>query len=154
VRKWLVPLTVFMLIVAPVAVRALTGVESGSVDLQRAEWRTGTISTTSTTWTDVPGLSGSLVCAVNEVSATLSVGITGAQAGFQVQIDDGATLRPGPAYFTPSPTTAFSYTFVINASTFEGSDSHAFDVQWRSPTGNTVNLVRGGVNLVYQHGTC
>jgi len=36
---------------------------------------------------------------------------------------------------------------------FEADDHHAFDVEWRSPTGAETTLERGTFNLKYERGT-
>jgi hypothetical protein len=148
---------VVLLVTVPIVVLAATGGGSGRTDRQRFRFRTGSISTSSTTWHDVPGLSGVLICAIKEVSATASVNVAGAPALFRVQVDTAAVFHPGAARFNPPPggvIESFSYTFVDSVGTFEGSDGHAISLQWRSVTGGRVTMTRGDVNLIFQSGTC
>jgi hypothetical protein len=154
-RMGLLVSLVALLVTIPMVVLATTGGGGGNADRQRFKFRTGVISTSSKVWKDVPGL-GVLVCAIREVSATASVNLSGAPALFRVQIDSGAVFQPGPARFNPprSGVQSFSYTFVDSAGTFEGSDSHAIILQWRSLTGGSVSMTRGDINLIFQTGTC
>lgn len=144
------------LVCIPLAVMASTGSGGSALDQQGMLYRDSTTSTSSKTFADVPGLSGLQVCAAagTEVSVTVSVGLSGASASFQVQVDDMTTpIRPGAIKFDPaSGSTGFSFTFADNISQFNGGDSHTFDLQWRSPTGGTVNLNRGDVNALFQLG--
>jgi hypothetical protein len=155
-RRILIVMVVAAVLVAvPVAVIAVTGSGAGRADRQRFAFRTGTITTSSTSWTDIPGLSGS-VCGVRAISATVSVNLSGGSALFRVQVDSGAIFAPGAARFTPPGTgvESFSYTFVNSLGTFEGSDGHFISVQWRSATGAPVSMGRGALNLIFQAGTC
>ena len=113
------------------------------------------VSTSTSAWTDVPGMTVGPICAAGGVSATLSVNLKGAQAGFRVQVDSGATMRPGPAYWhATTDSNAFSFTFVSLVGEFEGSASHAFNLQWRAPSG-TAQMLRGDLRLIYlDPGTC
>lgn len=139
----------------PLAVLAARGNLSGNLDLQKARWTTTAVSTSSAQWRNVPGLARLPACTLNQVSATLSVTIGGAPANFRVIIDSvpEAPMKPGTARFVPDGDESFSYTFVANTGPFEDDDSHVFGVQWRSPTGGTVSLYRGALNLLYQAGT-
>jgi hypothetical protein len=156
-KGWRVAAVAFVagiLVAVPAIVFGATGNHAGALDSQRAAFRTGKISTTSTTFTDIPGLIV-LACAKNEVSASVSLGLAGGPAAFQVQIDSGATLDPGSVQFDPTGATpAFSFVWATNAGTFEGSDGHAFTVQWRSVNGQTVSLNRGLLNVQFENGTC
>jgi hypothetical protein len=155
-RKWLVFGAIVAAVVGGIqlAVMASTGSGASALDQQGMLYRDSTVSTTSKTYADVPGLSGLQVCAANntEVSVTMSVGMTGAAANFQVQLDDTTIIRPGAIKFDPAGgSTGFSFTYVQTV-TSTSDDSHTFDLQWRSPTGGTVNLNRGDLNALFQLG--
>jgi hypothetical protein len=155
-RKPLVVIASVLLFAATaVVVLAARGNLSGNLDLQKARWTTTAVSTSSTQWRNVPGLTRLPACTLNEVSLTLSVTIRGAPAGFRAIMDGvpEAPMRPGAARFVPDGQESFSYTFVANTVPFEDDDSHTFGVQWRSPTGGQVRLDRGALNLLYQAGT-
>jgi hypothetical protein len=139
----------------PLAVLAARGNLSGNLDLQKARWTTTAVSTSSTQWRNLPGLARLPACTLNEVSATLSVTVGGAPVNFRAIIDSvpEAPMKPGTARFVPNGDESFSFTFVGNTAPFEDDDSHVFGIQWRSPTGGTVSLYRGALNLLYQAGT-
>lgn len=144
-----------VLIAAPLAVFAASGLTSGTADRQFAKWTTNKASTSSTAWHDVPGLSRLTACTLHEVSANLSVTVSGAPVRFRVIIDTPeGPMRPGNARFVPgADEESFSYTFVRNTFPFEADDTHLFSVQWRSPTGRMVTLQRGDLNLIFEEGT-
>jgi hypothetical protein len=148
--------SVVLLVAIPAGVLAVTIRNGSRLDHQRSAVRSNTASTSSTSWTDVPGLRGLDVCAAGSVSAAVSVDVSGAPVDLRVQWDDvPLALRPRVAHFDPSGgTTSFSFTFVGHMQSFEGSDGHLFDVQWRSPTGAPVTLNRGNVNLLFGRGSC
>jgi hypothetical protein len=161
-RKLLV-LAVLALAVAvavPLAVAAVSGRSGGDVDRQQAAWLTRSLSTSSTQWKTIQRLSFTAgrtapytLCLRHGFSVSLSAGLRGAPVLFRVLMDGGPTLDPRPARFVPSPDRrTFSATFVGSAGTFEGSDRHALEVQWRSPTGGAVTLDEGVANALFERG--
>jgi hypothetical protein len=154
-RKPLVIIGGLVLLAAvPAAVLATSGVFGSALDRQAARWTTTSATTSSTTWRNVPRLSVTR-CTVNQVTATVSVTVRGAPVLFRAIIDGvpEAPMRPGSARFVPNGTQSFSYSFVARTAPFEADDTHRFTVQWRSPTGTTVTLRRGVLNLLFQRGT-
>jgi hypothetical protein len=150
--KWVALLVLVALVAVPVAVwAASSGRYDGNVDRQRAKFRRSSITTSSTTWSDVPVL-GVSICAVNEISATLSVNLTGALARFRMLGEQGNVIQPGPAQFDPTGVESFSFTFVTNVGTFEADDRHSVRVQWRSPTGAAATMTQGALNVLYERG--
>jgi hypothetical protein len=145
---------VLVLAAVPVAVLGANGVFGGALDRQAAKWRTTAVSTSSTAWRNVPGLSLTR-CTRNQVTSMLSVTMRGAPVLLRMVIDDvpEAPTRPGPARFVPSGTESFSHAFVGRTGPFEADDTHRFDIQWRSPSGGQVTLVRGAHNLLFQRGS-
>jgi hypothetical protein len=138
----------------PAVVLAASGGTNSSLDLQRSKFTTTTATTSSRTFQPIPGLSGLNICALNQVTATLSVELNGAPAGFQIRIDAAGTMQPGAVRLVPAgPHDSFSFTFVNSVAPFEANDNHSFDVEWRSPTGAATTLERGTFNLQYQRGT-
>jgi hypothetical protein len=138
----------------PAVVLAASGGTNSSLDLQRSKFTTTTATTSSRTFQPIPGLSGLNICALNQVTATLSVELNGAPAGFQIRIDAAGTMQPGAVRLVPAgPHDSFSFTFVNSVAPFEANDNHSFDVEWRSPTGSATTLERGTFNLQYQRGT-
>jgi hypothetical protein len=147
-------------IVAVAVAIAATGQLGSQVDHQRAVWRDTPVSTSSTSWQTIPGLSfagTNRVCAHNEVSAQVSLTLQGATVFVRVLLGNAAVdrvMNPPVARFVPGATpTSHSYTFVGNASGFEADDRQTIQLQWRSASGAAVTLRRGDLNVVYQRGT-
>jgi hypothetical protein len=153
-RTFIIFLAAVAVLGLPAAVLAASGGFSSSMDLQASKFTTTTATTSSKTFRPVPGLSGLTVCALQQVTATLSVELNGAPAGFQIRVDGGGTMSPGAIRFVPAgPHDSFSFTFVRSVGPFEANDNHSFDVEWRSPSGAATTLERGTFNLQYQRGT-
>jgi hypothetical protein len=143
-----------LLVAAPVLVLAADGRFGGEVDRQSASWTTTAVSTSSTEWRNVPRLALTR-CTRHQVTATVSVTVSGAPVFFRV-VADGvpeAPFKPGAARFVPDGTESFSYTFVGNTAPFEADDTHRFNVQWRSGDGSQVTLLRGDLNILFQRGS-
>src|SRR5215467_15947729 len=62
---------------------------SSSLDQQASSFTTTTARTSSTRFRPVPGLPEIRICALKQVTATLSAELSGAPAGFQVHVDFG-----------------------------------------------------------------
>jgi hypothetical protein len=153
-RKWVVLLALVAAVMVPVAVwAAVTGQYNGNVDRQRAKFRIAALTTSSTSWHDVPVLNVT-ICSFNEMSATLSVTLIGARARFRMLGEAGNVIKPGPAEFAPNGVESFSFTFVTSASGSGDDDHHSLKVQWRSPTGAPVTMRRGDLNVFYELGVC
>jgi hypothetical protein len=154
-RRWIVALALAILaaIAAPLAVWAVvtSGTYQGNVDRQRAKFRRTPLTISGSAWHDIPVLSVR-ICAVNEVSATLSVTLAGGRAIFRMLGEQGNVIQPGVAQFAPTGTESFSYTFVTSVGTFEADDRHSLKVQWRSATGAAATLKRGDLNVLYERG--
>lgn len=157
-RIWIMAAAVLAVLAVPAAVLAVSsafaGRSSASVNRQVSAFTATQVSTSSTSFKPVPGLTGLPACALHQVSATLSVELSGAPAGFRVRIDSGAVMEPGAIRFVPSGAhDSFSFTFVRSVSPFEANDHHVFDVEWRSPSGSVVTLGRGTFSLLFERGT-
>jgi hypothetical protein len=156
-KRWIVLAVVMAALVSiPTAVLASTG-STGSagspVNLQQGVWRVGNLSTMSTSFQPVAGLSAK-ICALGEVSATVSLVGAGAPMGVLIQVGGVVPMEPGAMRFAPQGTAdSTSFTFVWNAQPDEGYDNHIFDLEWRSPSGARSTLQRATMNLVYQKGT-
>jgi hypothetical protein len=147
-------------IVAVAVAVAATGRLGSRVDRQNAAWRDTAVSTSSTSWQTIPGLSFTgthRICAHNEVSAQVSLTLRGAPVFVRVLLGNAAVdrvMRPGRARFEPGAgATSHAYTFVGNATGFEADDRQIIQVQWRSANGAAVTMTRGDVNVVHQRGT-
>lgn len=145
---------VLVLAATPLAVFGMGIRTSSALDRQVAEWTNRGMSTSSTAWRNVPRLGRVEACTLRQVTASLTVTISGAPASFRVVVDTPeAAMRPGPAHFVPDGRETFSATFTRSTIPFEDDDSHVFSVQWRSPTGERVQLASGLLNLAFQDGT-
>jgi hypothetical protein len=141
-------------VTVPVVVWAAGARLGSEVERQAAKWTTSNARTSSAAWRNVPGLRRLTICSVGQVSAALSVTVRGAPVRFRVIIDTPeGPMRPGAVRFVPDGTESFSFTFVRRTIPFEADDTHTFSVQWRSPTGQTVRLIGGALNLVFKRGT-
>jgi len=150
-----VAVAVVVVALVPVAVLAVSGNVTGPVKRQSAAFTTDHVTTTSKTFANITALSGIQVCAVDEVSVNVSLGLSGAAADAQVMLD-GVAIRPGAVRFqTNGKVDSFSFTFVTNATASGGFDNHVIDVQWRSVSGLATNLYGGTANVIYNsNGTC
>jgi hypothetical protein len=154
-RKMLIAILVLAVVVGvPSVVLAASGGSSSSLDLQGSKWTNTAVTTSSKTFRPISRLSGLNICALKQVTASLSVQLRGAPAGFQIRVDGGGLMEPGAVRFVPAgPLDSFSFIFVQSVGPFEANDHHSFDVEWRSPTGAATTLVQGTFNLQYQRGT-
>ncbi len=154
-RKWVAAVIVVGLMLAiPLGVIAATTRVGSKLERQRAVSRTGTVATSSQDWRTIRAMH-KLICSIGEVSAAATVDVTGAPVQIRILQDSGPTMDPGRARFNPGAgTTTFAYNAVNNTGTFEGLDDHAFELQWRSPTGNRVELHSASMNLLFERGDC
>jgi len=154
-RRLLLLLGVSLLIVAaPVAVFAANHNFNGAAERQSAKWTTSGGSISGTGWRNVPDL-GITRCTVREVSETATFTVSGGPVRFRAVVDGvpEAPMKPGVVRFVPNGKESVTYTFVGNTAPFEADDDHRFNIQWQSPTGATIRLHAGAVNLVFQAGT-
>ena len=156
-RRWIVLAVAAMVAAAvPAAVLATTtGAGDGATNCQSFASTTAAVSTSSSAWQDVPGLTRSVTSHAGMV-VTVSVRATGAPFGLQVTDDSVAGVAiapPGPAFFAPpsgSGTTSFSFTWSDPGIT-AAMHGHTITVQWRrtSSTGTTT-LHAGDVAVLYE----
>jgi hypothetical protein len=154
-------LVALVAVAVPLALAAGPSRTGGKLDRQRAAWRTDAVSTSSTQWRTISRLSfvasgtaNRTLCAKHELSLSLSVDLHGAPVLFRAVLDSGGTFAPGRARFVPtSDSRTYAATFVGLAGTFEASDRHALEVQWRSPSGGQVTLDGGVANVLFEQGT-
>lgn len=147
-------------VLVPLAIAAGPNRVGGKLDRQQAAWWSDPVSTSSRQWRTIgrlsfvaSGTANRTLCAEHELSLALSADLHGAPVLFRVVLDGGGTFAPGPARFVPAADSrTFAATFAGIAGTFEGSDRHALEVQWRSPSGHPVTLDGGLVNVLYEQG--
>lgn len=116
-------------------------------------WRTAEVSTTSKTFTKVPG-SADAPASIFPIIVNVSASVSGAPVEFRVLSTNvgGQTSagEPGSTRFVPAAGGAdsFSYQWIVP----NGSAAiHANDLrlQWRSPSGKAVHLLRADMAVSY-----
>jgi hypothetical protein len=158
-RKWLALAATAALVVAiPVAVLAATGHGSTPVNCIASQFRTDPVSTSSPDWHLVPGLR-TLITQVRPVVINASALIAGAPVEFRVRTVNGGdqhlTSAPGPTRFVPGNNRAnsFAYQWIDRGN---GGSPHGLDVrlEWRSPSGQPVHMLRGDMTEAYATDGC
>lgn len=146
------------MVIAPSLALAARGTLRGGLERQRASWSTDRASTSRTQLRDVRGLRDISFCSEGQIAVSLNVTVKGAPVAFRVVVDSVPEVQQlrRPAVFRPAGgrTQSFSYTFVVNTATFEGSNRHAIEVEWRSLTGRRVTLKHGNLNLTFDRVPC
>ena len=152
-RAWIaVALAVVVLVPMGIAygstrASSVTGTRASCVDWAAV---TTPATTSSTTWTNVPGMVVKDFLAQNfavQVSGTFEgtapqVRVTDASIGGTFPLDPGSTTVG-----VGSVPTAFSFTWVGQN---PAEHQHIFRLQWRLPSGGTSTLVAGDLTLLYQ----
>jgi hypothetical protein len=156
-RKVLLPASIVAvagLITIPAALVAHPGTRGSGLDQQTFKYRERDAATTSTKWSNLPGMGRIHICAVNEVSIQVNLVLRGAPVRIRIRIDgtDEAIAHPGPISFRPGPGRLLSFTFAEHVAPFEADDLHVIEVQWRSGTGKRVVLKQGMVNVLFERG--
>jgi hypothetical protein len=111
---------------------------------------TSPTTTSSTSWTNVPGMLVKDVLAQN-----FAVQVSGTFDGTEPQVRVLDTSIGGTSALTPGSTTvgvgaaptAFSFTWVGQN---PAEHQHTFRLQWRLPSGGTSTMESGDVTLLYQ----
>lgn len=101
-RKMLIASLVLAFVAGlPTAVLAASGgIQSfggfgSSLDLQASKWTTTAATTSNATFRPIPSLIGLKIWALNQVTAALSVELSGAPASFQIHVDGRPIMQPG-----------------------------------------------------------
>jgi hypothetical protein len=128
--------------------------ESGRISTQIIVAHTSGITTRSKDWKDIPSLE-IMVCQKGPVSESVSTEVSGGPV--MVRIVEGShgggtetPLVPGSARFVPtSGRTSVESTFAFGGGG-GGEDIHGFHVQWRSPSGATIEMRHILTRLLYK----
>ncbi len=152
-RGWLVPIVAVVALVPMGIAFGLT--RATNVPGTRAsclDWvtRTSPVTTTSTTWTNVPG-----VVAKDFLAQNFTVQVSGSFDGSDIQlrvmdtsIGGTSPLAPGWATFrVGSVPTSFSFTWV---GTSPAEHQHSFQLQWRLPAAGSTSMSSGDLTVLYQ----
>jgi len=92
-----------------------------------------------------------MICGSGQALVTLSVELSGAPAGFRIQLADGTIMPPGAVRFAPlGRHDSFSFTFETQSGPVS---RRTVAVQWRSPSGIRTNLERISVDARYADGS-
>ena len=121
-------------------------------------WRTDPVSTSSTTFTNVPGMSDG-PSSVFPIVVDASAVMTGAPVEFRLkstnvgeQVDYS---KPGRASFTPVGGGPDSFSFQwIEKNQSAAVHVNELQLQWRSPSGNQVTMQRGDMAVTYDADAC
>ena len=152
-RGLIVAVLAALAVLVPVAVQAFTPTGGSALDSQTFIFKTGSAVTTSSThFNNVPGLSHVTVCAQSALSISVSVQLSGGPVSLRVRITPRSGIaffaKPGFIRFEPQTTDdPFSFTWVVSVS----NESQIVSLQWKSPTGATVTARAGDMNVLYQN---
>jgi hypothetical protein len=121
-------------------------------------WRTGAASTSSTTFTNVPGMSDG-PSSVFPMAVTASAVLTGAPVDFRLKStnvgEQTEFSKPGTANFVPNGGGPDSFTFQwIEKNQSAAVHVNQLQLQWRSPSGNQVTMLRGDLSVAYSTDGC
>jgi hypothetical protein len=119
---------------------------SYSPDRQAIVSTQSTATTSTTTFSQIPGLSEFPISNRGPSSVTFSARFSGAPVEVRAE-RDGHPLRPTKARFDPiTGTKSFSFTFI----SMSGSRKcRHYGISWRSPTGGTATLESGNFIVTY-----
>src|SRR5262245_8825844 len=121
-------------------------------------WRTDPVSTTSTTFTDVPGMSDG-PSSVFPIVVNASAVVSGAPVDFRLRStnvgEQTETSKPGRASFVPVGGGPDSFSFQwIEKNQSAAVHVNQLQLQWRSPSGNQVTMLRGDLAVTYAGDAC
>lgn len=159
-RRWSVPAAGLALVVGlPLAVMAgTTRGESTPISCMDTVWRTTPASTSSPNWVPVPGLRRT-VMSIFPMTIDVSAVVSGAPVEFRIRSTNvgGQTLtsKPGPTRFVPGPRgpNSFAYQWVDRGNAGAAHDIE-LRLQWRSRSGNLVQMLRGDMSVLYATDVC
>jgi len=160
-RKLVVVMTAAALIGgAAWAVKADTGGGRTPLKCMETAWQTSEVSTTSTQFVPVAGFKDSPE-SVFPIAINVSALVSGAPVEFRVLSTNAGSQthasKPGVTRFVPSGggPDSFAYLWIERN---QAAAPHVNDLrlQWRSPSGNAVHLLRGDMSVEFdtEQGAC
>jgi hypothetical protein len=158
-RKTLLSLVALAAVVGGTLIaQAGTTVERTPINCSDAVSRTTSVSTSSTTWEDVPELVLDPV-AIFPISIDVSASVSGAPVRFRVlstNIGNQTFVSdPGVTRFDPGPKGANSFSYLwVERNDVAATHANHLVLQWRSPSGGSVSLLRGVMVATYQTDAC
>ena len=120
--------------------------------------QTTSASTSSQEWTDVAGFVANPI-AIYPITIDVSATVAGAPVRFRLlstNVGEQTVVGdPGPTRFDPGVggPNAFSYRWVDQNET-AAPHASLLRLQWRSPSGGAVSLLRGDMAVLYRTDTC
>jgi len=140
------------------AARAATGGGTTPVKCIDTVWQTTPVSTTSTTFTNVPGMSDG-PSAIFPIVVNASAVVSGAPVDFRLKStnvgDQTEISKPGLASFVPAGGGPDSFSFQwIEKNQDAAVHVNQLQLQWRSPSGNQVTMLRGALAVTYDTDAC
>jgi hypothetical protein len=151
-RRLLV-LAIAVALVGGAAWVAVAGTSRGvtRVNCMDTVWSTTAVSTSSRNFVAVPGFTDDPI-AIFPISINVSALVSGADVEFRVlSTNAGAqthTSKPGVTRFVPNGSSSFAYQWVERNQS-AAVHVNSLELQWRSPSGNPVNLLRGDMAAQY-----
>src|SRR5437867_940325 len=159
VRKLIVAITTMALVAGSAwAVVAQTGSGRTALDCMDTVWQTTPVSTTSTHWAPVPGFRADPV-AILPIAINVSALVSGAPVRFRILSTNvgGQTFvsEPGATRFVPggSGSNSFAYQW-IERNQSASPPAIPLQLQWQSPSGTAVHLLRGVMSVLETTDVC
>lgn len=159
VRKLLVGSVALGLVVVGAQV-VIAGTTRGRtpVDCVDTLWRTSSVSTSSTTWEAVPGF-GAHPTAIFPITVNVSALVSGAPARFRILStnvgEQTFVSNPGATRFEPGVTGPSSFSFQwVERDDVASPHANFIRLQWRSPSGDQVSMLRGDMAVLYRTDGC
>ena len=157
-RKLIVVVSTLALVVGVAwGVMATNGNGTTPLKCMDTVWHTTAASTSSTHFSNVPGFTDT-PAAIFPIAINVSALVQGAPAVFRVQStnigNQVVVSNPGPTRFDPgSGANSFAYQWIEKnqAAAIHGI---VLRLQWRSPSGNAVHLLRGDMSVLYTTDVC
>jgi hypothetical protein len=120
-------------------------------------WRHKKVSTSSTTFTNVAGFSDA-PSSIFPITIDVSAVVTGAPVMFRVLStnvgEQTHASKPGITRFVPAGrASSFSFQWV-EPNQSAAVHANTLRLQWRSPSGQPVNLLRGDMSIAYDTDGC
>ena len=151
-------LSLALVVVGARGVIAVTSTGRTPVDCIDTVWRSSTVSTSSTTWEAVPGFEADPT-AIFPITVNVSALVSGAPARFRILStnvgEQTFVSNPGPTRFEPGATgpSSFSYQWV-ERDDVAAPHANLIRLQWRSPSGDQVSMLRGDMAVLYRTDGC
>ena len=158
-RKPLAAIATLGLVIAGTgAVMAGTRTGRTPVNCMDTTWQRTSVSTSSMDWTDVPGFEANPT-AIFPITVDVSATVSGAPVRFRLIStnvgEQTVVANPGPTRFDPGVggPNAFAYQWVDRNGT-AATHASLLQLQWRSPTGGAVSVLRGDMAVLYRTDGC